>query len=96
MCLTRKVRVKFEVNEMRFCDVTCDINLHSVSDFYALLQYSFTRVTVASGGNSNFRQYQVKCYNFEPLVTSDTAESSSNLAHSEQFSKASSLRSFAF
>ena len=79
---------------MWFCDVTCDISLHSVNYFYALLQYSFTRVTVASGGNSNFPQYQVKCYDFEPLVASDTAETSSNLAHSEQFSKASRFHLF--
>ena len=34
-----------------FCDVSDDMGLHSVSDFYAMLLYSFARVTIASGGD---------------------------------------------
>ena len=66
-----------------FCDFTGDTRLHSFSDCYALLQHSFTRVTVASGGDGNCPEYQVKCYDFEHLAASDIAESSSNYAHSE-------------
>ena len=36
-----------------FCDVNGDMGLHSVSDFFAMLQYSFTRVTIASDGDVN-------------------------------------------
>ena len=50
-------------------------------------QYCFT-----SGADGNVPEYQVTCYDFEPLATSDTAESSSNSAHSEQFNDASCLR----
>ena len=32
---------------MWFCDVTCDMGLHSFSDFFATPQFSFTRVTMA-------------------------------------------------
>ena len=39
---------------MWFCDVNDDMGLHSISDFYAMLQYSFTRVTIASDGDVNF------------------------------------------
>ena len=46
--------------------------------------------SLASGADDNFPEYQVKCYNFKPLAASDTAESSSNSTHSEQFSDASS------
>ena len=60
------------------------MGLHSVSDLYAMLQYSLTHVTMASGGDVNFP----KCNDFEPLVANDTTESSSL---SEQFSDASSL-----
>ena len=38
---------------MWFCDDN-DMGLHSVSDFYAMLQHSFTRVTIASDGDVNF------------------------------------------
>ena len=79
-----------------FCDVTGDIRLHSASDFHALLQYSFTRVTVARGGDDNFPEYQLKYYDFEPLAASDIAESFPNSVYSEQFSDASSLRPFTF
>ena len=51
---------------------------------------------MASGGDGNFPEYKVKCNDFEPLVASDTEESSLNLALSEQFNDASSLRSFTF
>ena len=57
MRLTRKASVQFEVIEMSahvFCDVTDDMDLHSISDFYAMLQYSFTRVTMTSGDDVNF------------------------------------------
>ena len=60
--------------------------------FYALFRNSFTRVTMASGGDCNFPKYQLKFYDFEPLAASDTAESPSNSAISEQFSDASTLR----
>ena len=56
-----------------FCDTT--FVYVPVSDFYALLQYSFTRSTVASGVDSNFTEYKVKHNDFEPLTASDTAES---------------------
>ena len=39
---------------MWFCDVTDDIGLHSVCDFYAMLQYSFTHVAIASNGDVSF------------------------------------------
>ena len=58
---------------MWFCDVTCNIRLHSVSDFYALVQYSFTRVTTASGGDGKCPEYKVKCNDLETLVASDTS-----------------------
>ena len=61
------------------------------TSFYALLQYSSTRVTMASGGNGNFPEYQVKCYDYKLQAASDTAESSLNSAHSEQFSDARTL-----
>ena len=67
------------------------MGLNSVSVFCALLQYSFTRVTVASGGDVNCPEYEVKHSDLEPLVASDPVESSSNLAFSEQFSDAISL-----
>ena len=51
------------------CDITCDIRLHSVSDFYELLPYSFTRM--ARGGDGNFPKYQVNHYDFELLSASD-------------------------
>ena len=35
----------------RFCDVTCGVGLYPVSDFFAVLQFSFTRVTMASDDN---------------------------------------------
>ena len=79
-----------------FCDVTCDIRLHPVSDFYALLQYSFTCITMVNGDDGNFLEYKVKCNDFEPLVVSDTAESSSYSTLSEQFSKATSQSIFIF
>ena len=62
----------------------------SAIGFYALLP-RFTRITMASGGDGNFQEYQIKEYDFEPLVTSDAAESSSS-TNSEQFSDASSHR----
>ena len=37
-----------------FCDINDDMGLHSVSDFYAMLQYSFTCVIVVSDGIVNF------------------------------------------
>ena len=61
-----------------FCDLTGDIHLHSVSNFYALFQYSFTRVTMASGDDDYFPECKVKCSDFELLAASDTTESSSN------------------
>ena len=39
---------------MWFCDVTDDMGLHSVSDFYAMLQYSFTCTAMASDGDVSF------------------------------------------
>ena len=39
---------------MWFYDVTCDMSLHSVSDFLAMLQFSFTCVTTANDGDVNF------------------------------------------
>ena len=82
-----------------FCGVTCDIRLHSVSDFYALFQYTgFTCVIMLSGGDENFPEYKVICNDFETITASDTAESSSNLALSEQlfashfFSKVANFR----
>ena len=39
---------------MWFCDVSDDMGLHSVSDFYAMLQYGSTRVTIASHGDVDF------------------------------------------
>ena len=62
--------------------------LQSTIGFYALLS-SFTRITMASGGDGNFQEYQIKRYDFELLATSDAAESSSS-TNSEQFSDASS------
>ena len=55
MHIIRKVCIKFEVNEMsdHVVDVD-DMGLHSVSDLYAMLQYSFTHVTIVSDGNVNF------------------------------------------
>ena len=47
-------------------------------------------LTMASGGDGNFPEYQVKCYILESA--SDSAESFSNSAHSEQFNDASRLR----
>ena len=47
---------------------------------------------MAIGGDGNFPEYQVKCYDFEPLAASYTAESSSDSAHLEQLSDASNLR----
>ena len=44
------------------------MGLHSVSDFYAVLPYSFTRVAMASNGDDS------------SLPAIDTAESSSNSA----------------
>ena len=41
---------------MWFGDVNGDMSLHSVSDFYAMLHYSFSRVTVASDGDINFSE----------------------------------------
>ena len=79
-----------------FCDVTGDIRLCPGNDFYVRLQYSFIRVTMASGGEGNFPEYEIKCYDSEPLAASYTAELSSNSAHLKQFSDASSLRSFTF
>ena len=55
------------------------MGLHSVSDFNAMFQHSLTRITMASDGD------------FESLATSDTAESSLNLALLEQFNDVSSL-----
>ena len=40
---------------------------------------------------TDFPEYQVKCYDFEPVAASDSAESLSNLAHSEQFNDANRL-----
>ena len=40
---------------MWFCDIN-DTRLHSVSDFFAMLQYSFTRITIASDSNMNFSE----------------------------------------
>ena len=80
MHLTRKVHVKIEVTEMS-----------DFSDFYAMLQYIFTHITMASGGNVNFQEYKVKCNDFKPLAASDTTESSLNLSLSEQFSNAISF-----
>ena len=68
------------------------MGLHSVSDFYAMFQYSFTRVSTASGGDVNFQGIKVKCNDFDPLAASENTESSSNSVVSEQFSEASSLR----
>ena len=51
---------------------------------------------MASGGDGNFWEYKVKSSDFKPLLASDTVESSSNSALSEQFSQASSLQSFTF
>ena len=39
---------------MWFCDINDDMGLHSFSDFYAMLQYSFTCVNIASDGDVNF------------------------------------------
>ena len=39
---------------MWFCGVNDDMGLHSVSDFYAVLQNNFTRVTITSDGNVIF------------------------------------------
>ena len=36
---------------MWFCDVNDDMGLHTVSDFYAVLQYSFTCITSDSDVN---------------------------------------------
>ena len=46
---------------------------------------------MVSGGDGNFQEYQIKGYNFEPLATSDAAESSSS-TNLEQFSDSSSHR----
>ena len=40
---------------------------------------------------THFPEYEVKCNDFKPLVASDIAESSSNLAPSEQFTNVSSI-----
>ena len=56
------------------------MGLHSVSDFYAVLQYCFIRV---SDGNVIFQNKKVYCNDIEPLAASDTTESSSNSALSE-------------
>ena len=38
-----------------FCEVNDDMGLHSVSDFYAMLQHSFINgITIASDGDLNF------------------------------------------
>ena len=90
-----KLEIKFEAIEMAdHMVVTGDIRLRSVSDFYALLQFSFTRVITASRGDSNVPGYKVKCNDFKPLAASDTVESSLDSALSKQFSNASSLQSF--
>ena len=39
---------------MWFYDVNDDMGLQSFSNFCAMLQYSFTRITIASDGNVNF------------------------------------------
>ena len=54
------------------------MGLHSVGDFYAMLQYGFSCVTMASGGDVNFPEYKVKFHNFESPAASDTTESSLN------------------
>ena len=73
---------------MWFGDVTDDMGLHSVSDFYAILQYSFTHVTMVA---MSVLQNKVKCHNFEQLAACDITESSSNSALSEQFSNTNRL-----
>ena len=67
----RNGHVTFEVNEITwFCDVTCDIRLHSFSDVSALLYISSTRATTASGGADSLPEYKVNCNDFESLATS--------------------------
>ena len=39
---------------MWFCDINDDMGLRSVSDFYAMLQYSFTRIIIVSDSDVNF------------------------------------------
>ena len=96
MRLTRKVHIKFEdwqshdsvMSQGTFVYIQSVISMHCFS--------SFSRVTTVSGDNGNFPEYQIKCYDFEPLAATDTTESSSNSAHSELFNNGSSLRSFYF
>ena len=38
---------------MWFCVVNDDMGVHSVSDFYAMFQHSFTHITIASDGDVN-------------------------------------------
>ena len=77
-------------NPHKIHDVTDDSVVSISHSFLCSASSNFTHITMASGDDGNFPEYQIKGYDFEPLATSDAAESSLSLAHSEQFSDTSS------